>query len=61
MNQGFDKPKVTVNSDELNKIIRKYKKVKKYMRSPIYNIKNMDGTESLVSELIKEAKEDPVV
>jgi hypothetical protein len=61
MNQGFDKPKVTVNSDELNKIIRKYKKVKKYMRSPIYNIKNMDGTESLVSDLIKEAEEDPVV
>lgn len=61
MSLGFDNPKVTVNTDELNKIIRKYKKVKKYMRSPIYNIKTMDGTESIVSDLINEAKEDPVV
>jgi hypothetical protein len=61
MNLGFNKPKVVLNTDELNKIIRKYKKVKKYMKSPIYNIKTMDGNESYVSGLINEAKEDPPV
>jgi hypothetical protein len=59
MSLGFEKPKVIINKDELNNIIRKYKKTKKYMRSPIYDIKTMDGTESYISGLINEIKEDP--
>ena len=30
------------------------------MKSPLFQIKTMDGTESLVSDLIKEYEEDPV-
>lgn len=59
MNQGFDKPKAVVNKDELNKIIRKYKKAKKYMRSNLFTVKNIDGSEEYISGLIKEAEEDP--
>jgi len=58
MTGGFDgKARVNVNAEELAKIIKKYKKVKKYMRSPLYTVKTMDGTEKYVSELIKEAEE----
>jgi hypothetical protein len=52
--------KYKINQDEMNKIIKDYKKIKKYMKSPIFSVKTMDGTESYVSSLIKESQEDPV-
>lgn len=58
MNQGF---RAIVDKDELNKIIRKYKKAKKYMRSGLYTVKTMDGTENYISGLVKEAENDPSV
>lgn len=60
MSDGF-KAKVNVNKQELNKIISKYKKIKKYMRSAIYDARTMDGTETYVSNLVKEGQEDPPV
>lgn len=59
MSNGFNKPRVVVNKDKLNDIIRKYKKVKKYMRSNLFTVKTIDGNETYVSDLIKEAEEDP--
>ena len=52
--------KVIINDDEVNKLLKRYKKVKKYMKSPLFAVKTMDGTENYVSSLIKEATEDPV-
>jgi hypothetical protein len=61
MSTGFNKKEnVVIYKDEVQKLIKKYKKIKKYMKSPLYQIKTMDGTESLVSDLIKEYEEDPV-
>jgi hypothetical protein len=61
MKEGFDNvTKVTVYKDEVQQLLKKYKKVKKYMKSPLFAIKTMDGTENYVSSLIKEATEDPV-
>jgi len=61
MSTGFDnKENVIIYKDEVQNLIKKYKKIKKYMKSPLYQIKTMDGTESLVSDLIKEYEEDPV-
>ena len=47
--------KVNMNLDEYKKLIKKYKKTKKYMKSNLFAIKTMDGTEKFVSELLKEA------
>lgn len=60
MSKGFQNKqlKVVVNQDELNKLLKKYKKVKKYMKSSLYAIKVIDGTETYVNELIKEAEEN---
>ena len=33
--------------------MKKYKKIKKYMKSNLFQIKMMDGTEKLVTELTK--------
>jgi len=61
MKEGFDNvTKVTVYKDEVQLLLKKYKKVKKYMKSPLFAVKTMDGTENYVSSLIKEATEDPV-
>ena len=62
MSAGFgeNKIKVNLNVDEIDNILKKYKKIKKYQKSNLYTIKVIDGTETLVSSLIKEAEEDPI-
>lgn len=61
MSAGFNnKVKVNVNVDEIDTILKKYKKIKKYQKSSLYAVKVIDGTETLVSSLIKEAEEDPI-
>jgi len=65
MSKGFGKEKeddikFLVNKEELNSLLKKYKNVKKYMRSPLYQVKTLDGTEEYVKGLIDESKEDPI-
>jgi len=65
MSKGFgvDKNKdfkFLVNKEELNSLLKKYKNVKKYMRSSLYQVKTLDGTEEYVKGLIEESKEDPI-
>jgi hypothetical protein len=47
------------NSD-LNILLKKYKKIKKYQKSSLFAIKTMDGTEKIVSSLLKEAEDNPL-
>tara|TARA_A100001035_G_C27735424_1_gene478821 strand:- start:180 stop:428 length:249 start_codon:yes stop_codon:yes gene_type:complete len=49
--------KVEMNTEEYKKLIKKYKKTKKYMKSNLFAVKTMDGTEKYVSQLMKEADE----
>jgi hypothetical protein len=51
---------VVINDDEVSKLLKKYKKIKKYMKSPLYTVKTIDGTEELVSSLLREAEENPI-
>ena len=46
-----------MNAEEYKKLIKKYKRTKKYMKSNLFAVKTMDGTEKYVSELLKEANE----
>lgn len=51
--------KIELNADHIAVIKKQYKYVKKYMRSAIYKIRVMDGTEKTVNELLdKYYKED---
>jgi hypothetical protein len=61
MSEGFSEEKIEVSiyKDEVKKLLKKYKKVKKYMKSPLFTVKTMDGTEKYVSKLIQEAEENP--
>jgi hypothetical protein len=51
---------VVINDNEVDKLLKKYKKIKKYMKSPLFTVKTMDGTENYVSQLIKEAEENSI-
>jgi hypothetical protein len=56
MSEGFSEEKidVAINKDEVKNLLKKYKKIKKYMKSPLFTVKTMDGTEKIVSELLKD-------
>lgn len=49
--------KVELNKEEFNKVLKKYKKIKKYMKSNLFQVKLLDGTEKVVSQLEKGANE----
>lgn len=49
---------VVINEDEVTKLIRDYKKIKKYMKSTLYAVKKIDNTEKIVTDLLKEYNED---
>jgi hypothetical protein len=57
--KGFDVKfeGIDMDPDQVQAILKKYKKVKKYQRSTIFEVKTMDGTEDYVSEMIKEGEE----
>jgi len=58
MSEGFSEEKieVAINTNEVNKLLKKYKKIKKYMKSSLFAVKNIDGTEKIVSDLLKEVQ-----
>lgn len=55
--KGFgdgSKLRIQFNQNEVEKLLKKYRNIKKYMRSPIYEIKKIDGTEKVISDLLKD-------
>ena len=44
---------VVINDDEVQKLLKDYKKIKKYMKST-HEVKHMEGTEEKVSKLLEE-------
>ena len=48
------KMNVDIDPAEMRNVMKKYKKIKKYMRSPLYEVKRMDKTEKVVTNLLKE-------
>lgn len=51
---------IQIDLDNIDNVIKQYKKIKKYQKSSLYAIKTLDGTENIVSTLIKEAEENPL-
>ena len=43
---------ISINYSELNKVTKRYKKIKKYMKSPIYELLKMSGKEKIVKNLL---------
>lgn len=62
MTDGFGdgKARVVIDDDEVGKLLKKYKKIKKYMKSSIFQVKTMNGTEEMVKGLIEEYEKNPL-
>lgn len=61
MSEGFNSNiKVNISGDEVSKLLKKYKRIKKYMKSSLFAVKSIDGTEKVVSELLDEYNQDPM-
>jgi hypothetical protein len=63
MNKGFNnniEVEFELPKNDLNKLLKQYKKVKKYQKSSLFAIKSIDGTEKIVSSMIKEAEDNPL-
>jgi hypothetical protein len=45
---------IKINHNEVDNLLRRYKKIKKYMNSSLYEVKNIDGTESIVNNLLND-------
>ena len=54
MNTESNELKVNLDPVTLKKVLKDYKKIKKYMRSSIYTVLKMDGNEKKVTKLIQE-------
>ena len=59
MSEGFSEEKIEVSIDKnrLQEVLKVYKKLKRYQKSNIYEIKTMDGTESTIKNLLKEMED----
>ncbi len=43
-----------INSTEVDKVLKRYKKIKKYMNSPFFELNRINGTEKILKELMDE-------
>lgn len=50
--------KAVINEKEMDKLIRRYKKIKKYMKSNFYEMKTLDGTEQIVTKLLEDTPDE---
>ena len=46
-----------MDPDEVQALVKKYKKLKRYQKSSLFAVKTMDGTENVVSKMVEEARE----
>jgi len=46
-----------MGQEQVQALVKKYKKVKKYQKSNLFAVKTMDGTEDYVSKLIEEGQD----
>ena len=56
MSKGFD-VEFEVPKNQIDILLKQYKKIKKYQKSSLFAVKTMDGTEDVVSKMIDEARE----
>jgi len=56
VDNGDNKAKIIINQSEVDNLLKKYKKIKKYQKSSLFAVKTMDGTEDYISKMVEEAK-----
>ena len=49
-----EKKGVKINYEEVNKLTKEYKNLKKYMKTNLYEIQTLSGQETKISKLLKD-------
>ena len=49
---------VKVSNEEIDKIIKKYKKIQKYRKSSLFAVQSMDETEDMINKMVDEIMND---
>ena len=63
--KGFSKTeddtqlKVYIKNREVDKLIKQYKKLKKYTKSNLFQIQKLSGQETIIDKLTREFEENP--
>ena len=47
-----------INEDEVDKLMKKYKRIKRFMNSPLHEVKRIDGEKTIVEDLLDEYHEE---
>lgn len=53
MSEGFD-VEVEMPQEDINRLLKQYKKLKKYQKSSLYQIEKLSGKKTKIDELIDE-------
>ena len=53
----FDVKIEGMQEEEIDALLKKYKRLNKYRKSSIFVIKTMDGSEDIISSLVEEAED----
>ena len=56
-NQG-SQLNVKVSNEEIDKIVKKYKKIQKYRKSSLFAVQSMDETENMIKKMVEEITKD---
>jgi len=59
MSKGFD-VEFDLPQEDMDKLLKKYKKLKKYQKSSLFAIKTIDGTENVISKMVQEVDDNPL-
>jgi hypothetical protein len=59
MSEGFE-VEIEMPKSDIDRLLKKYKKLKRYQKSSLFAVKTMDGTENIISEMIKEVEDNPL-
>ena len=59
MSDGFD-VKIEMPKEDIDKLLKKYKGLKKYQKSNLFAVNTMDGTENIISKMVQEVEDDPI-
>ena len=53
----FDVKIEGMETEQIDKLLKKYKRLHKYRKSSLFAVKSMDGTEDIIAPMIEETKD----
>lgn len=59
MSKGFD-VEFEVPKEQIDILLKEYKRLKKYKKSNLFTIEKLDGKDTIIDQLTREAEEDPI-